>query len=466
MANPAADKLVRWLPVGILVTGGVILLFGLHANRHGLSERAPGADLVETTNGPAGIGKWEGKVVTGTGVASKLAGEWPRFRGLQGNGISPESTPLLKAWPAGGPKQLWKVDVGEGFAAAAVSKGRVYVMDYDRANQSDALRCLSLDDGAEIWRYTYPSKVKRNHGMSRTIPFVADQYLIALSPKCQVLCADPVRGELKWKMDLVREFNVEVPPWYAGQNPFVENNRLILGTGGDALLVAVDCLTGKVLWKSPNPNKWQMTHSSIATLEFAGRKQYVYCGSGGVAGVSADDGTILWEYLDWKISIANIATPVPVGDGRIFFCGGYNAGSAMIQLKEQAGKITVETLFRLKPAIFGSTQQTPILHKKHLFGVRPDGQLVCLDLNGKSVWESGPTRRFGSAPYLIAQDMIYVLDDDGTLTLVEAALDGYKELVRAKVLEGPDAWGPIALAGGRLIVRDNNKMACLDVGAK
>ena len=451
--------------VAVLACAAVLAWF-FGSNGEGLKERVPGEDRAEGAAAAAsGPTAWDGKLVKGSGTPASLQGVWPRFRGPNGDNISTDSTPLAKSWPADGPKALWKTDVGEGFAGATIWKGRVYLLDYDRAAAGDALRCLSLADGQEIWRYTYRAKVKRNHGMSRTIPTVSDKYVISLGPKCQVVCVDTETGELRWQLNLVREFNTEVPPWYAGQCPLVDGDRLILGTGGDALVVAVDCATGKILWKSPNPGRWQMTHSSIATAEFKGRKAYVYCGSGGVAAVAADDGAILWQTRDWKISIANIATPLSVGDGRVFFSGGYDAGSMMLQAKDAGGKLAAEPRFRLKAAVFGATQQTPIFYQNHIFGVRPDGQLVCLDLNGKVVWASGPKNKFGSGPFLMAQGMIYVMDDNGTLTLAEASTAGYTQLARAKVLEGPDAWGPMALADGRLIARDVNKMVCLDVAA-
>ena len=78
--------------------------------------------------------------------------------------------------------------MGEGYAGAAILDGRVYVMDYDREHKQDALRCLSLADGREIWRYAYPDSVKRNHGMSRTVPAVTDKIVVALGPKCHVVC--------------------------------------------------------------------------------------------------------------------------------------------------------------------------------------------------------------------------------------------------------------------------------------
>ena len=104
------------------------------------------------------------------------------------------------------PRELWAIDVGEGYAGAAVLNGRVYLMDYDRDKKQDALRCLSLADGREIWRFAYPVPVKRNHGMSRTVPAVTDKLVVAMGPKCHVVCLDPATGELRWGLDLVRQF--------------------------------------------------------------------------------------------------------------------------------------------------------------------------------------------------------------------------------------------------------------------
>ena len=174
-------------------------------------------------------------------------------------------------------------------------------------------------------------------------------------------------------------------------------------------------------------------------MEFAGRRMYVYCGSGGVAGISADDGSILWETTDWRISIATVPSPVIIGDGRIFLSVGYNSGSMMMRLKEENGKLIPETLHKLTPKVFGSDQQTPILFKDHIYGVRPDKQLVCIDLDGNPVWNSGPINRFGIGPYMIANNMLYVLDDAGLLTLANANKSGYKQLAQAQVLHGHDA---------------------------
>jgi outer membrane protein assembly factor BamB len=431
-----------------------------------LEARIPGLDR-PLGAAPAANLPLKGKLVKLEGKAAELPGLWPGFRGEKLDGICHETLPLARKWPAGGPPLLWSLDLGEGYAGAAVRGGRVFVLDYDREGSADALRCFSLADGKEIWRLSYPVVVKRNHGMSRTTPAVTDTELVALGPKCDATCVDPATGTVRWMFDLVRKFKATVPQWYNGQCPLIDNGRAILAVGADALLVALDCKTGDVVWKSPNPNGWAMTHGSITPMEFAGRRMYVYCGKGGVAGVSVDDGKLLWDTSDWKIAIATVPSPVILPGGRIFLSGGYNSGALILQLAVERDQIRARTLRRIKPGEFGSTQQTPILYENHLYGVREkDRELVCLDLDGHVVWTSGPQHRFGIGPYLIADGLIYVLDDNGKLTLAEAAPGGYRQLDQAQVLDGHDAWGPMALVGGRLILRDLVRMVCVDVAKK
>jgi outer membrane protein assembly factor BamB len=396
--------------------------------------------------------------------AQQPAGSWPCFRGEKLDGIA-QATGLARKWPKGGPKVLWSTELGEGYAGAAVFGGRVYVLDYDRKAATDTLRCMALADGKPLWRYSYPVDIKRNHGMSRTVPYVTDRFVVSIGPKCHVSCLDPVTGREYWLCDMVEDFKAIVPPWYAGQCPLVDGGRAILAPGGDALVVAKDCQTGKILWQSPNPQGWAMTHVSIVPMEFAGRRMYVYCGKGGVAGVSATDGQILWDTTDWKISIATVPTPVVLPGGRIFFCGGYNAGSLILKLEEHGGRLLPKIVRRIKAAQFGATQHTPILVKDRLYGIREkDRELVCMDLEGNVRWASGAQHRFGLGPFLIADGLIYVLDDSGKLTLAELSPDRYRQLDAAQVLDGHDAWAPMALVGTRLILRDLVRMVCIEVG--
>lgn len=460
--------LAKFLP---LVFACVALAGLAYVWKSGLSDgwvslRLPifGGDSGADASGPSPLEK--GTLTMGGGAPGELPGVWPGFRGPNRDAISPEDVSLTDSWGAGQPRPLWSVDAGEGHAGAAVLNGRVYLMDYDRNAKSDALRCLSLATGQEIWKFCYPLSVKRNHGMSRTVPAVTPKFVVSLGPKCHVSCLDAVSGKYQWGIDLVREYGSTVPAWYAGQCPLIDGDRVILAPAGSSLMIAVDLATGKVLWTTPNRNDWKMTHVSITPMEIAGRKTYIYCGNRGVAGVAADDGSLLWENLDWKISIATVASPVPVPGNRVFLSGGYEAGSMMLEITESAGKWQAKPAFRLDADTFGATQQTPILYEGHLYGVRPNGELVCLDLQGKVLWSSGMSHRFGLGPFLVADKKIFVMNDDGDLSMVQATPKGFRLLARAKVLDGHDAWGPMAMAGGYLLARDLTRLICLDLRKK
>ncbi len=453
------------LAFGLLAAGS--LTFVWRGGPDAVPLRVPLEDPHDAT-ADAGPSPLESATTTaGPGQPSELPGSWPAFRGAARDGISRETTPLLESWPEGGPPVLWSVEVGEGYAGPVIEDGRVFLMDYDREAQADALRCLSLADGREIWRFTYPVVIKRNHGMSRTVPAVAHGLVVALGPMGHVSCVDAATGEFRWGVDLVREHGTEIPPWYAGQCPIIDGDRVILAPAGappeGPLLTALDLATGEPIWSTPNTLAWKMTHASIAVAEIEGGRTYVYCGHRGVAGVSAGDGTLLWSTPEWKISIATVATPVPLPDGRLFLSGGYKAGSMMLRVRSGGEGWTTATEYRLEDDTFGATQQTPIYDEDRIFGVRPDGELTCLAPDGSVRWTSGPSHRFGLGPFLLADGKLLVMDDHGELTLAAASSDRFEMLARAKVLDGHDSWGPMALAGGRLLVRDLTEMRCLDL---
>jgi len=406
-----------------------------------------------------------GTLETFGGQPSSLPGAWPGFRGPSRDGISTGTIDLALNWPESGPPKLWELELGEGYAGAAVLNGRVYVHDYDHEAEAEIIRCVSLDDGREIWRYSYNVHIRRNHGMSRTIPAVTDKYLVAMGALCHVTCLDSQTGERRWAIDLQTEYGTRVPPWYTGQCPLIDGGFAILAPGGDdVLMMAVDCETGEIVWERPNDTNWQMSHSSIVKMDLNGRETYVYAASGGVVGVDASDGALLWGTSEWRISMATVPTPVIVDNERIFLSGGYNAGSLMIRIVESDGKYSVEELFRLPARVFGAEQQTPILHGGHIYGVSsPGGELVCLDLDGNRLWSSGRADRFGLGPFVMAGGKMLLLDDSGVLTLAGVSPQGFNRLARAGVLNGNEAWGPMAVASGRLIVRNLTTMVCLDI---
>lgn len=136
--------------------------------------------------------------------------------------------------------------------------------------------------------------------------------------------------------------------------------------------------------------------------------------------------------------------------------GGLHALLALVPVGRTHIAVGLEELQRV--------QHAPIRYHDHLYGVRADGKFVCLTLDGKVVWASGSGQQFGLGSFILANGLILSMNDSGLLRLIEALPQKYTLLAQAQVLKGRESWAPLALAGGRLIVRDLTRMVCLEVG--
>jgi outer membrane protein assembly factor BamB len=278
--------------------------------------------------------------------------------------------------------------------------------------------------------------------------------------------------------------------WYAGQCPLIDNGQAIIAPAGtEVLMMAVACDSGKVTWTVPNDASWKMSHASIVPVTIDGTKQYVYAAVGGVVGVGAEGesaGTILWKTDAWSASVV-MPTPVPMSDGRLFLTSGYSGGCAVLQVAREDGAFSVKTLYNFRGKknyrkCFSCYQQTPIYYQEHLFGIQLNDakehrmEFVCVDPNepgGRFVWFSGketvltaPKKKEAWSPYILADDKFYVMGDAGLLVIFEATTARCSKLGQWQLLEGHEVWGPLAIAGGRLLVRDVDHLLCFDIRAR
>jgi outer membrane protein assembly factor BamB len=393
------------------------------------------------------------------------ADDWPQFRGPNRDGISRE-TGLLRQWPEGGPTVLWTVPMTQGYSGPAIVDGRVYCNDYDEDASEWRVYCRDLRDGSEIWRFTEARRIRPNHGITRSVPAVNGSYVVSIDPKCVVHGLDAKTGRELWRKSLVKEYGARIPAWYNGQCPLLEGDRVILGTGGEAILVALDMATGNEIWRTPNPDKRLMSHATVMPAVLGGVKQYLWCTLEGLVGIAADDGRQLWE-LPRKFNVAVAPSPLAVDDERVFMTAGYDAGTVMARVRRDGEAFVAETAFEIKETVWNSEVHTPILHEGHMFAVgkKRRGLFTCLDLQGKEVWTSDGHAAFGLGGYLLADGMFFILEGrTGMLRLLEASTSGYVELASAQVLHGQDVWAPMALSDGKLVLRDMTKMVCIEVG--
>jgi len=390
--------------------------------------------------------------------------DWPQFRGPDRDNISKE-TGLLRRWPAGGPKVLWSVPVTQGYAGAAIVGGRVYHHDYDEAKSEWIVNCRTLADGKLIWQFRESRDIRPNHAITRTVPAVDGRFVCSLDPKAVLHCLGAKTGKEIWRKSLVTDYKSTIPSWYNGQCPLQEADRVIIGTGGTAIMVALDKATGKEIWRTPNLGKHLLSHVSVMPAVLGGVKQYLYGTLKGPLGVSASDGKLLWE-VNRKFNVAVAPSPIAVDGERVFMTASFDAGSVMVRVRRTGNTFQAETLWDMQKNEWNSEVHTPIVYKGLMFAVgkKRRGLFTCLNFDGKEVWTSDGKAAFGLGSFLMADGMFFILEGDtGMLRLIEASTTEYKELSSAQVLNGDNVWGPMALSDGKLVLRDMTKMVCLNV---
>ena len=407
-------------------------------------------------------------VALSTAVAP--ASNWPQFQGPDRTGVSPE-TGLAKEWPAEGPKTLWALPLQEGFGGPAIYDGEVYVLDRED-DARDVLRCLSLDTGEVLWTVAYDSPGSTSHDGSRTTPTVTATHVYTVGLMGNFTCYDRATKKIAWQKDLQADFHSGLPNWGFSQSPVLYEDMVIVAPQAkDAFVTAYNQKTGEQIWASPTLGSGGYSSPVIAKLD--GEDQVVMVSgpgreTGTVAGLSLKDGSILWIYNGWecKIPIPG-ATPLP--DDRLFITGEYGAGSAMIQVKKDGDTFVVKELFTTQKV--GSQIHQPLVIDNVLYAnsngnKRRDG-MVCMTFDGDLLWRTEDDRAlpsFERGNLIFADGMIINLDGNtGILHLVTPSTSGYVETAQAPVLDGKKIWSPMALSDGKLVVRSQSEMKCLDL---
>ena len=405
--------------------------------------------------------------------------DWPQWRGPNRDGLSKE-TGLLKEWPAGGPKQVWKITgLGDGFSTPSVSAGRLYLMG--TKGKDEYMICLNEKDGSRAWDVKAGTETG-GYPAPKSTPTVDDGFAYAVSSDGTLVCVDIAKGTLQWKKGYKSDFHGQPGGWAYTESPLIDGDLLIGTPGGsDAAVVALQKKTGEVVWKTAvkgiarkpapegkkqkpggGPDYSQAGYSSVVKAEIGGVKQYVQFLSGGVIGVNAKDGKLLWHYEEPANQTANISTPVVQGD-YVFAATAYSTGGGQAKIVKTGNGFEAEQQYFLSR--FQNHHGGVVLVKDHLYGTG-GGSLFCVDFKtGKIAWED---RSVGKGSVTYADGHLYVRGENGKVALVEANPEKYVETGR---FDQPDrskqaAWPHPVVANGKLYLRDWDVLLCYDVKAK
>ena len=406
------------------------------------------------------------------------ASDWPNFLGPTRDGFSTEKN-LLKSFPKEGPELLWEAKLEEGFGGAAVVGDEVFIVDRVM-KEKDILRCLSLKDGKEKWKFETPSEGEPPFPGSRSVPTVEKDAVYFIGPFGEVFRINRETKKPDWTVTINKRYpDAEVPKWGYAQCVLVVGDVVIVTPfGEDTGIAGWDKKTGKELWKTSGVGN---SHSSPAVVELCGEEQVVLVTNGDakLTSLNPKTGKVLWQNAIYENRIP-IPAPVQIDDNRLFVTGGYDSGSKMLSVKKDDGEYKVETLWTSKK---GTQVHPPLLIDNHLYFLanensnhkakakRKTGGLACFTLEGKELWNTGDEPFMGRGNSIFADGMIIIQDgESGVLRLVDPDPSAFKLLAEANVFETNldnrrdlKYWSNMALSNGHLLMRGQSRLLCLKI---
>jgi len=402
-------------------------------------------------------------------------GDWPQFRGPNRDGKC-EETGLLKEWPEGGPKLLWKITgLGRGYSTVAIVGGKFYTMG-DRKGEGGAtsqyVLAFDLAGRKELWA----TRIGPPHTDGpRCTPTVDGQLLYALGTDGDLACLETATGKVRWRKSFPRDFGGKMMSgWRFSESPLVDGDQVVCTPGGsEATLVALNKRSGETIWKCAVPRLNERTpqgaaYTSMVAADILGTRQYIQVVGQGAVGVDAKTGKFLWGYGRIANRVANIPTPL-VRDNYVFVTTSYKTGSALLKIVKDGGGFKAEEVYFLGPQDFENHHGGVVLVGDSVYGGsgQNNGTPVCLDfLTGKIRWKKPPLGR-RSAAVLFADGHLIFRYEDGLVALIEATPDEFrlKGSFKAAVVDGP-AWPYPVIHDGKLYLRANDTLMCYDVKAK
>lgn len=281
----------------------------------------------------------------------------------------------------------------------------------------------------------------------------------------------------------------DYPTWGIAQSPIIYNDLLLIASQtSQAGVVAYNKQTGDVVWKTPSLGL--VGYSNPKVVKISGKDQIVYITSsrpargnnpttvmGNVVGIDPHTGKTLWQYSDWDCG-GQVPCAVDAGDNHLLITGELRA--TMLKINQNPdGVFEASEVFKTEE--FGDETKTPLLYNDHFYGMfrtasKREG-LVCMNMKGEIMWKTKRNPNFDFGSMILADGLLLATDGNKTLYLIEPDPAAFKAISKSDILgEGGASteglgrmigstqnYAPIALADGKLLIRDQHRMLCVKV---
>jgi len=424
-------------------------------------------------------------------AATVRADDWPQWRGPNQDASSKENG-LLTVWPKGGlPPLVWSAkDLGHGHSTPSVADGMVFGMGVRGGKEGkggkDGIFALKESDGTELWFTPIDDSVgwNNNNGPGGTPTYFKGK-VFAISNKGMLACLDAKTGKPVWSVSFGKEFGAGTPGWGFDESVLVDDGKVICAPGtAKAAVVALNPEDGKVIWKSEVPKPGSgIGYSTPVAATIHGVPQYVVLlggdkdhKAGGVVGVDAKTGKLLWQYERVGNGTAAIPTPIVKGD-LVWASSSYDAGgSALFQVTRDGDAFGVKEIqyYAKKDNGVNNHHGGMVLVGDYVYfgNGQNQGAPTCVEFKTGKVVDGWPTKAplgcNGSAAVLYADGLLYFRYQNHKMALIKPN-PGKLDVVGVYDLPAYDtkvaSWPHPVIANGKLFIRYSDKMYTFNVKA-
>jgi len=419
--------------------------------------------------------------------------DWPRFRGVDGKGISANSAPT--EW--GPDKNIrWKAELpGAGCSSPIVVDGKVYVTCYSGYGESrnnigkkeDLKRhvvCIEQESGKEVWSKTIPGTSDEidfagigvtAHGYSSHTPVCDGEHLFVFFGKAGVIAYDLEGNEL-WQKNLGN--GSDGKNWGSASSPIVHDDLVVVPALAESRAVyGLDKKTGEQRWVCESKAMDNTWSTPMAVSVDDSRTDIVIGVPDELWAISPETGKLKWVASGIGGENTGFYTSPVESDGIIYASVGGRSGGGTIAVRKGGKKDVTESHVSWNGPTSASFA-SPVVHNGHLFAVGRGGIMQVVDIEtGKQVSkvrmestnESKPKNgggggRMGSPDYgspVVAGDKLYYTKGNGE-TFVFTADSSCEQISANKLTDDSEIFsGTPAISNGQILIRSNKYLYCI-----
>jgi outer membrane protein assembly factor BamB len=393
------------------------------------------------------------------------ADDWPQWLGPNRDNSSSEK---VAPWTAP-PKVLWRQPVGEGNSSPVVANGRVFAHAKVARMDEEEVTAFDARTGKILWNHRYSrAAFKSLYGNGpRATPAVSGDHIYTFGITGVLSCFDVKNGKQVWQVDALKTCGAANLFFGASCSPLIEGDKVLVNVGAKgASVVAFRKDDGTVVWKSQDD---RASYSSPIAFDSGNQRQVVFLTGQGLISLFPSDGKLAWKFPLIDLLMESSTTPVKAGD--ILVAGSITYGSVGLRLESKDGNPGVKQLW--KNDQLTCYFSTPVaVGPDHLYivtgtkppALRTETTLHCIEIQtGKELWQKPKVGQYHASLLRTGNDKLLMLEDTGSLVLLDPNPKEYRELARTSVCGS--TWAHPALSNGRLYVRDEKELICLQLAA-